>query len=212
MAMSNPSPSPRPAAGVGHRRSSGEGGFTLIEFIIAMAIMSAVLGATVGLAASIQQAYTSDLDNVAVEQEVRYALDWVSRYLRSAGSNPYSCAVFQPIWIDPNGNGDDDDVRVQADINPPDGTCTDSEEDVTIALDGARNVITLDTGAGAVDMTDPIISNLVFTYLDDARNPTTAEAQITYVGIAITGQSEGRSTTTGFTEFTLSTEVRIRTR
>ena len=194
------------------RRSSGEGGFTLIEFIIAMAITSAVLGATVGLAASIQQAYTSDLDNVAVEQEVRYALDWVSRYLRSAGSNPYSCAVFQPIWIDPNGNGDDDDVRVQADINPPDGTCTDSEEDVTIALDGARNVITLDTGAGAVDMTDPIISNLVFTYLDDARNPTTAEAQITYVGIAITGQSEGRSTTTGFTEFTLSTEVRIRTR
>ena len=191
---------------------NGDGGFTLIEFLIAMAITTVVLGATVGLAASIQQAYTADLDDVAVEQEVRYALDWVARYVRSAGSNPYSCAVFQPIWLDPNGNGDDDDVRVQADINPPDGDCTDSEEDVTIALDPVARVITLDTGAGAVAMTDPIITNLQFTYLNDSHNPTASEAQIAYVVIAVTGQSKGRATSTGFTQFTLSTEVRIRVR
>jgi len=177
-----------------------------------MAITTVVLGATVGLAASIQQAYTADLDDVAVEQEVRYALDWVARYVRSAGSNPYSCAVFQPIWLDPNGNGADDDVRVQADINPPDGDCTDSEEDVTIALDPVARVITLDTGAGAVAMTDPVITNLQFTYLNDSHNPTASEAQIAYVVIAVTGRSKGRDTNTGFTQFTLSTEVRIRVR
>lgn len=191
---------------------NGDGGFTLIEFLIAMAITTVVLGATVALAASIQQAYTADLDDVAVEQEVRYALDWVARYVRSAGSNPYSCAVFQPIWLDPNGNGADDDVRVQADINPPDGDCTDSEEDVTIALDPVARVITLDTGAGAVAMTDPIITNLQFTYLNDAHNPTAAESQIAYVLIAVTGRSKGRDTNTGFTQFTLSSEVRIRVR
>jgi len=190
----------------------GEAGFTLLEFLIAMAITTVVLGATVGLAATIQQAYTSDLDDVAIEQEVRYSLDWIARYLRSAGSNPYSCAVFQSIWVDPNGNGDDDDVRVQADINPPDGDCTDSEEDVTIALDPVARVITLDTGAGAVAMTDPVITNLQFTYLDSSHNPTAAEAQIAYVVIAVTGQSKGRDTNTGFTQFTLSSEVRIRTR
>ena len=192
---------------------NGDGGFTLIEFLIAMAITTVVLGATVGLAASIQQAYTADLDDVAVEQEVRYALDWVARYVRSAGSNPYSCALLtQPVWLDPNGNGADDDVRVQADINPPDGDCTDSEEDVTIALDPAARVITLDTGAGAVAMTDPIITNLQFTYLNDSHNPTAAESQIAYVVVAVTGQSKGRDTSTGFTQFTLSTEVRIRVR
>jgi prepilin-type N-terminal cleavage/methylation domain-containing protein len=191
---------------------AGEAGFTLIEFIIAMAITTVVLGATVGLAATIQQAYTSDFDDVAVEQEVRYSLDWIARYLRPAGSNPYSCAVFQPIWIDPNGTGTNNNVRVQADINPPDGDCTDAEEDVTIALDTARNVITLNTGAGAVDMTDPIITNLVFTYMDSSHNPTANEMQIAYVGIAVTGQSRGRDTNTGFTTFTLSSEVRIRTR
>ena len=191
---------------------AGEAGFTLIEFIIAMAITTVVLGATVGLAATIQQAYTSDFDDVAVEQEVRYSLDWIARYLRPAGSNPYSCAVFQPIWIDPNGTCTNNNVRVQADINPPDGDCTDAEEDVTIALDTARNVITLNTGAGAVDMTDPIITNLVFTYMDSSHNPTANEMQIAYVGIAVTGRSRGRDTNTGFTTFTLSSEVRIRTR
>jgi type II secretory pathway pseudopilin PulG len=201
-------------AKIGTRQSvlRRDGGFTLVEFMIAMAITTAVLGGTVALAAQIQQAYTSQLDDAAVEQEVRYALDWVTRYLRSAGSNPYACAVFQPIWIDPNGNGEDDDVRVQADINPPDGDCTDSEEDVTIALVGDNDVITLDTGAGAVAMTDPIITNLEFTYLDSSRNVTTNEGLVAYVGVEVTGRSEGRNAITGFTEFTLSTEVRLRAR
>ena len=189
-----------------------EAGFTLLEFLIAMAITTVVLGATVGLAATIQQAYTSDFDDVAVERIAHLLLDWIARYLRPAGSNPYSCAVFQPIWMDPNGTGTNNNVRVQADINPPDGDCTDAEEDVTIALDTARNVITLNTGAGAVDMTDPIITNLVFTFMDSSHNPTVNEGQIAYVGIAVTGRSRGRDTNTGFTTFTLSSEVRIRTR
>ena len=189
-----------------------DGGFTLVEFMIAMAITTAALGGTVALATQIQQSYTTSLDDVAVEQEVRYSLDWIARYLRSAGSNPYSCAVFQPIWMDPDGDGNDDDIRLQADINPPNGVCTESEEDVTIAHDAVNRTITLNTGAGAVAMTDPIITNVQFTYLDAARNPTANEANVTYVGVAVTGQSEGRSATTGFTQFTLSAEVRLRAR
>lgn len=189
-----------------------ECGFTLVEFMIAMAITTGVLGASVVLATQVQQAYTSQMDDAALEQEVRYTLDWIARYLRSAGSNPYSCPVFQAIWTDPNGNGEDDDVRVQADVNPPDADCTDGEEDVTIALDPVNDVITLDTGAGAVAMTDPIISDLEFTYLNSLRNVTTNESQIAFVGIEVTGRSQGRNATTGFTEFTLSTEVRLRTR
>lgn len=200
-----------------HSSLSGEGGFTLVEFMIAMAITTAVLGGTVVLATQIQQAYTYQLDDAAVQQEARYALDWIARYLRSAGSNPYACAVFQPIWIDPNGNGLNDDVRIQADINPPDGDCADSEEDVTIAYDAVNFVITLNTGAGAVAMTDPIFRRadatpaLTFTYLDSARNVTANEASIAYVQVAVTGRSEGRNAVTGFTEFTLTTEVRLRT-
>jgi prepilin-type N-terminal cleavage/methylation domain-containing protein len=187
-----------------------ESGFTLVEFMIAMAITSAVLGGTVALAAQIQQAYTSQLDDVAVEQEVRYSLDWIARYVRSAGSNPYSCAVFQPIWIDPNGDNVDNDVRIQADINPPNGDCTDDQEDVTIAYNNDNDVITLNTGGGAVAMTDPIISDLQFSYLDESRNPTTVDAQVAFVVVEVTGQRANAQTE--LSEFTLSTEVRLRTR
>lgn len=201
---------------------SAERGFTLVEFMIAMLITTAVLGGTVALATQVQQSYTSQLDDSAVEQEVRYALDWIARYLRSAGSNPYSCVVFEAIQIDPNANGENEDVEVQADINPPDGDCTGSEEDVTIAFNEDDNTITLDTGGGPVAMTDPIITGLEFTYLDETHNPTTLDAQVAYVGIEVTARSEGRNAATDsfdtasgtklFSEFTLSTEVRLRIR
>ena len=143
-----------------HRRSAGDDrGFTLIEFLIAAGISLAVVGATVALTARMQQAYSTDLDDVAVEEEARYALDWIARLLRSAGSNPYGitlspCPVanttFQALRLDPNGNGAQDDVRIQGDINPPNGLlggaagncAAEPGEDVTIALDAANRVIT----------------------------------------------------------------------
>ena len=64
-------------------------GFTLVEFMIAALITTAVLGGTVVLATQLQQGYSTQLDDVLVEQEARFALDWIARILRSAGSNPY---------------------------------------------------------------------------------------------------------------------------
>jgi hypothetical protein len=216
------------------RRTLGDArGFTLVEFMIAALIMTAVLGGTVALATQVQQGYTTQLDDVVVEQEVRYALDWIARILRSAGSNPYSISTspcpdvgtpFQPIRIDPNGNGDDDDIRVQADIYPPNGilggdvagTCTEAGEDVTIALDPDATTITLqdnNTDDDPEAMTEPIIANLEFTYLNSARNVTTNPNLIAYVQVEITGRSKAYNTVLReFPEATLSTEVHIRTR
>ena len=103
-------------------------GFTLVEFMISALIMTAVLGGTVMLASQLQQGYSTQLDDVVVEQEVRYALAWIARVLRSAGSNPYGLMTsdcpsvgtpFEAIRIDPDGDGEDDDIRIQADISPP---------------------------------------------------------------------------------------------
>ena len=93
--------------GPGHRSLKSEGGFTLVEFLIATLIMSLVLGGTVGLATRISQGYQSQLDDSVVEQEARYALDWIARDLRSAASDPYNVIpVNQGIWLDPNGGAD----------------------------------------------------------------------------------------------------------
>ncbi len=147
------------AAETGHRTLRDARGFTLVEFMIACLITTAVLGGTVMLASQLQQGYATQLDDVLVEQEVRYALDWITRILRSAGSNPYSVDDvalpvsphrFAAIRIDPDGDGIDDDLRIQADISPPNGilggelrgNCTEEGEDVTIAHDADALTIT----------------------------------------------------------------------
>lgn len=211
-----------------------ERGFTLVEFLIAIAITAAVLGGTVVLATQLQQAYSTQLDDVTVEEEVRFALYWIAQALRNAGTNPYDIAawlcpgtgtVFQAVRLDPNGNGVDDDVRIQADMNPPNGmlggpagVCDEAGEDVTIEHDPGALVITrldnnTDTDGLPDTMTEPVISELLFTYLDSSRTVTTNPDLVTYVQVRITGQSQAYNANLGeATTSTLETEVRLRTR
>lgn len=215
------------------RRSLGEeGGFTLVEFMIAGAISIVVLGGTVMLATQIQQGYSTQLDDVTAEEEARFALDWIARVLRPAGSNPYgivlsACPVantaFQGLRLDPNANGIQDDVRIQADINPPNGllvgasaVCTEQGEDITIAHDPEDLVITRRdhaVDAAGVAMTEPIFTALLFTYLNAARTTTTDPDAIVYAQVSLTAQSKAfNPITQEYTTSTLQTEVRLRTR
>jgi prepilin-type N-terminal cleavage/methylation domain-containing protein len=220
-------------ARTGTSRVRDERGFSLVELLIAAAISALVLGATAALAARMQQSYGTDLDDVAVEEEVRFALDWIARLLRAAGSNPYAITVspcpaagtaFQALRLDPDGDGIQDDVRIQADINPPNGilvgsagACTtEPGEDVTIAHDAGAFVITRqDNGVDGTPraMTDPIVTQLRFTYLDTARAATTDPAVIAYAQVSITGRARAwNAERQQFNTKTLQTEVRLRLR
>ncbi len=67
--------------------------------------------------------------------------------------------------------------------------------------------------ASPTAMTEPIITELLFTYLDASRNPTTDPASVVYVRVRVTGRSEAYSIFLGdYATSTLETEVRIRTR
>ena len=212
-----------------------EAGFTLVEFLIAAAIMTAVLGGTFSIATQMQRAYSTQLDDASAQQEGRFALDWIARAFRSAGSNAYSIVTspcpaanttFQAIRLDPNGNGIQDDVRIQADINPSNGLLTgtgggcntnpEAGEDITITHDPVGLVITKkDNRVGGLTeaMTDPIITSLRFTYLDSARVATAVAASIAYVQISVTVRSRAPNPNTNvYPTTTLQTEVRLRAR
>jgi prepilin-type N-terminal cleavage/methylation domain-containing protein len=122
-------------------------GFTLAELLVASMITTVVLGGAVMLTSSVQQSFRRQIEDSAGEQEGRYALDWVSRLIRSAGNNPYSLPLMDdngtpldntddfPIppqcpagivgysWLvmDPDADGINNDIRIQTDSNPPDG-------------------------------------------------------------------------------------------
>lgn len=192
-------------------------GFTLVEFMIAALIMTFVLGGTVMLATQMQQAYGTQLDDAGLEQEARYALDWIARDIRSAGSDTYyEIDEDDKLSIDPNGGGTpDDSIRIQADINPPDGVLDDDGEDITIALDTVNGVITReDANAGVTEnLTDGVFTDLKFTFLDSTRTVTATSTAVAYVQIEVTAQSRVWNNHLGDrNRVTLSTEVRLRTR
>jgi prepilin-type N-terminal cleavage/methylation domain-containing protein len=211
-------------------RVRDQAGFSLVELMIAMGITLAVLAAATTLARGVQQTYQHQLHDVTVEQEARYALDWMSRAIVSAGSNPYGINVtncpaagtaVQPIRIDPDGDGVNDDIRIQTDSGRPNGlivglagACNEPNEDITIAHDAPNNVITrFDRGVDAapVAMTEGIFTQLRFTYLTADMAVTAVPGSIRFVRIAVQGRSRGRNPHTGqFTTFTLQQDVRLR--
>ncbi len=203
----------RPASALPGRaaRHERQRGFSLVELLIATLVGSATLGAAVLLTDQVSRGYTSQLDGAMVQEEARFALTWIEEALRSAGSNPYGIAAsncpaagtaFRAIRRDPNGNAVMDDIRIQADVNPPNAllgglvaACGEAGEDITIAHDPAAQAITLldnNLGGAPIPMTDGVITQRQCTHLDANRVVTANENAIAFVQIAVTAQGPNR--------------------
>ena len=217
---------------------SNERGFTLAEILIASVVTMLILGGAVAVTSQVQMSYRRQIEDSAAEQEGRYALEWVSRLIRSAGNNPYSlptvpggkspCPVANTTYswlvIDPNGDGVNDDIRIQTDSNPPDGylggaatgQCNQPNEDVTVSYDPATLSVTfLDNNLGgtATIRTDAVIANLRFIYRDAAHAVTANAANVIYVETQVTVRTRTVEALTGLpVTRQLTQEVRIRGR
>jgi type II secretory pathway pseudopilin PulG len=171
-------------------------GFTLVELLVATTTTVVVLGAAVALTNQIQNGYRRQLEDAAAEQEGRYALDWIGRYLRAADNDPYGKAnnpgntpcpgvplpqtPIAGIQFDPDADGDSNDIRLMTDANPPDGmfggaaagACNQANEDVTISHNNVNNTILFldnNTGGAVATRTDTVIEDLNFVFRNSTR-------------------------------------------
>ena len=217
-----------------------ERGFTLIELLVATVVSMLVLGGAVVLTSQVQNGYRRQIEQAAAEQEARYALEWIGKLIRGADNNPFNVTTtdcpaagtgYAAIRFDPNGDGVDNDIRLQTDSNPPDGqvggtlgVCTQANEDVTISLDTANSAILFfdnNLGVPASIRTDAVIQDLRFIYRDDQHavdfplgsgTPITS-ANVRYVEIQITARTRTLDPSTGApVSRTLSSEIRVRSR
>ena len=213
----------------GHR-ASGEEGFTLLELLVATFTGMMVLGAGITLVSQVQRGYTSQLENASIQEEARFAVEWIARELVSAGSNPYGVSAsdcptpgttFIAVRPDPNQDASHDDVRINADAGTPNGLlggeggdCGEANEDVTIAFDQAQRTITRrdnNIDPTPVPMTDRVITNLDFTYLDDDRAVTISPADVAFVQVEVTAQGNALNAYSGGLDtYTARSEVRLR--
>jgi Tfp pilus assembly protein PilW len=210
------------------RERTLEAGFSMVELMVAMVVSIMVVGGAALLASQMQSSYRGQLEAAAAQQEGRYALQWIERYLRAAGNNPYRLqttpcpaagTVVAPIQPNPNGS-----IRLQMDANPTDGliggaagACNEPNEDVTISYDAANNTITvLDNNTGnqqPLPRTDTVITGLQFVYRNPNRQITTVAANVAFVETRVQVRTKLDNQNLGTpTIQTVSSEVRVRSR
>jgi Tfp pilus assembly protein PilW len=208
-----------------------DAGFSLAELLIVMVISIAIIGGATLLAGQMQMSYRTQQEAATAQQEGRYVIQEIERYLRSAGNNPYrlettpcpaSGTPVEAFRLDPDGDGADDDVRLQMDANPTNGligggsTCDEANEDVTIFHDPATNTVrVLDNNLGGPSriLTDTVVTGLEFVYRNPLRAVTNIPVQVAFVETRVTLTTRMDDVNLGDPiTYTVSSEVRVRSR
>jgi Tfp pilus assembly protein FimT len=204
-----------------------ENGFTLMELLVASTMTVVVLGGAVALTSQIQSGYRRQIEDSAGEQEARYALEWIGRYLRAMGNSPLPAndpsqcpaagTAFTPLVMGSSS------ITLQSDSNPKDGliggvtgACTQTGEHVTISYNATDRAITFQdvaVGSAATSRTDAVIQGLQFVYLDSGRAVTASPGAVFYVQTRITIRSRTINPGTGLPATrVLMSETRVRGR
>ena len=212
-------------------------GFTLVELLVASVCTVVVLGGAVALTAQIQSGYRRQLEDSVGEQEARYALEWIGRYLRSAGNNPFgaptsACPAANTQFKGMIPNLTTGSLTLQSDSNPPDGliggesgACNQTNEHVTISLNATLHEIQfLDQAVGttATTRTDAVIEALQFVYrksnrdiwtgIDAATGLADSANNIFYVQTNIAIRTRTLNANGSPNTRTISSEIRVRSR
>jgi type II secretory pathway pseudopilin PulG len=132
----------------GQLKSGDEQGYSLIEILVAVAIMMMLLGGISTLLVEGQRISAGQTDIIRMHQSVRTAIDLMSSEILMAGYDPtnpnYPFIRRAPI-LEPSATT----LRIIADLNN-DGDAADANENVFYEWDSSTNEITRDTGSGGV--------------------------------------------------------------
>lgn len=148
-------------------------GFTLVEMMVALAIISVILGSIYGTLISSNVAYHTQESVAETQQGLRAATDFMVREIRLAGLDPLETAG---AGIE---EATDTKVRITFDrdlngvIDDDDGVSTRNEERVTYDLDGTTLRRRLYEGTPHEQNPQPMIdtiTSLSLSYLDEDEN------------------------------------------
>ena len=218
-------------------RLKDQRGFTLVELLVASVCTVVVLGGAVALTTQIQNGYRRQIEDSVGEQEARYALEWIGRYLRSVGNNPLSrassaCPTAGTLFVGLIPNMTTGSLTLQSDSNPPDGliggasgACNQTNEHVTISHNATLHEIEfLDQAVGTTSTTrtDAVIEALQFVYrksdrsiwtpIDSATGLPDSPNNIFYVQTNIAIRTRTLNANGSPNTRTISSEIRVRSR
>ena len=181
-------------------------GFTLVEFLIAMALALLIIGSL--SSAFLSQRKTFDAQEQVTEmiQGARAVMDMISREVKMAGYDPTGAGIVGiPIFTATQ-------LRIVADLNG-DGDTSDSHEIITYTDDSTNNK-QIDRATGSGGTAQPFAENIqscAFQYDDTDGNTAAAAADIRRIKITITSRTSkldpNYGPNGGYRTYTLSSYV-----
>ena len=158
----------------GQNQAVKSAGFTLIEVLMCIAILSIVFGAVYRSFDIFNRSYTTENVKAGVQQKTRIGIDLMARDIRLTGLDPLGSANAGFI----SGGTNTASIQFSADHNY-DGELDDPFENITYALNGNVLQQTTDLGSGSVAAT--LLNNvtdLTFIYLDATDTLMAAPIQV----------------------------------
>lgn len=137
-------------------------GFTLIEVLLCLAIISIVFGTIYRSFANVNRSYTKENVKAGVQQKARIGIDLMARDIRLAGLDPLGSASagFDPLTTNTSSIGFTADLNYDGDIDDP-------FEEMVYRFNGSSLEQT--NHLGTATLMDNVFA-LTFTYLDQEDN------------------------------------------
>jgi prepilin-type N-terminal cleavage/methylation domain-containing protein len=171
-------------------------GFTVLELMISMAIMSIALTSIYGLYMSYVRVYTTEGVTSRVQQGVRAGMDMMVRDIRMAGLDPTGTDRFGMVEASAQSIRFTADRDMDGEIDDPDlsgGFNESNLEQIAFTYDAGTNLLEMilyksDDTIESRDTMLENVSNLNFTYLNADDGVTADLNEIRTVIIALTVQ------------------------
>lgn len=173
-------------------------GFSLIELMISMVLLSVVLGSVMRVTLSMQRSYIRQREVTGADDAFRSAELALITVLRTAGANPRGITGSSAPQLDPDpsNTGVFNTVRAVADFNPADGDTADNLEDVLVSVVSDTLKVRW-SAAGTSSAVAYGIRSLLFEYYASNGVAVTTRATVataTRVKVTITALAHTRST------------------
>jgi type IV pilus assembly protein PilW len=159
-------------------------GFTIIELLIAIAIMGIIIGALFSFSIAQRKYFSVQAQISEMTQNTRAAMDMIGGELAMAGYRPSDLTpVFSGIPYS------DSQLQIYAEFNG-NNVRDDTYENITYTYDSGEKQIKRNTNRGGGNQTfSENIQSFTFEYLDSQGNPTTTTANIRQIRLTITGRT-----------------------
>jgi type IV pilus assembly protein PilW len=177
---------------------SKSGGFTLVELLAGILISGIVLTGIYSVFISQERAFSAQERVAEMNQNIRAAMDLMTREIRLAGYKTSTATVTGVATAQPST------IQVLADLNQ-DGDTLDDKEDITYSYNAGTLQIWRNSASFPIAEN---ITSLSFTYRDANNNVTATLANIRKVTISITARTAYPDPATGqYRTITLKSDV-----